>query len=140
MRILPGGKFWNAAGEWARAAKQKGVRIMLINITGRQFEITEAIRTRATGVLSVLDVPTLKVTSVSAVMAREKNRFQVSLVLNCKYHTLTAEVEDFDLYRALDAAAAKLEAQCADLKTRIQDHRATATGETDAAQVREAEA
>ena len=85
-------------------------------------------------------MPALKVTSVNAVMSREKNLFQVSLVLNCKYHTFKAEVADFDLYRALDAAAAKLETQCTDRKERIQDHRAVATGETDAAQNADAEA
>ena len=106
---------------------------MLINVTGRQFEITPAIQTQVETVLSPLDIPALKVTSINAVMSREKNHFQVSLVLNCKYHTLKAEVEDFDLYRALDAAAAKVEAQCQDLKEKIQEHRAAAVGETDAA-------
>ena len=108
---------------------------MLINVTGRQLEITPAIQTQAEMVLAPLDIPALKVTSVNAVMSREKNRFQVSLVLNCKYHTLKAEVEDFDLYRALDAAADKVEAQCQELKGKIQEHRACAVSETDAAQV-----
>ena len=65
---------------------------MLINVTGRQFEITPAIQTQAETVLSSLDIPALKVSSVNVVMSREKNHFQVSLVLNCKYHTLKAEV------------------------------------------------
>ena len=107
---------------------------MLINVTGRQFEITPAIQTQVETVLAPLDIPALKVSSVNAVMSREKNHFQVSLVLNCKYHTLKAEVEDFDLYRALDAAAAKVEAQCMDLKEKIQEHRATAVSVTDASQ------
>lgn len=110
---------------------------MLINVTGRQFEITPAIQIQAENVLAVLDIPALKVQSVNAVMSREKNHFQVSLVLNCKSHTLKAEVEDFDLYRALDAATAKVEAQCQGLKEKIQEHRATAVGETDAAQAQE---
>ncbi|MBQ9804452.1 MAG: hypothetical protein IJW35_06385, partial [Lentisphaeria bacterium] len=67
---------------------------MQINVTGRQFVITPAIQTQAENVLAVLDIPALRVTSVNAVMSREKNHFQVSLVLNCKYHTLKAEVED----------------------------------------------
>lgn len=99
---------------------------MLINVTGRQFEITPAIQTQAENVLAALDIPALKVSSVNAVMSREKNHFQVSLVLNCKSHTLTAEVEDFDLYRALDAAADKVEAQCHALKEKIQEHRGCA--------------
>ena len=110
---------------------------MLINVTGRQLEITPAIQTQAETVLAVLDIPALKVTSVNAVFSREKNRFQVSLVLNCKSHTLKAEVEDFDLYRALDAAADKVVAQCQELKGKIQEHRAAAVSETDAAQAAE---
>ncbi len=107
---------------------------MLINVTGRQFEITPAIQTQAENVLAVLDIPALKVTSVNVVMSREKNHFQVSLVLNCKCHTLKAETEDFDLYRALDAAVGKVEAQCHDLKEKIQEHRAVSTAETDMTQ------
>lgn len=102
---------------------------MLINVTGRQLEITPAIQSQAEKVLSPLDLPTLKVTGINVVMSREKSRFKASLVLNCKYHTLTAEVEDFDLYRALDAAAKKVDAQCQDLKNRIQTHRAVAMGD-----------
>ena len=114
--------------------KKKGALSMLINVTGRQFEITPAIQTQAEMVLAPLDIPALKVSSVNAVMSREKNHFMVSLVLNCKYHTLKAEVEDFDLYRALDAAAAKVETQCMALKEKIQDHRSVAVNETDAGQ------
>ena len=112
---------------------------MLINVTGRQFEITPAIQSQAETVLAPLDIPTLKVTGVNVVMSREKNRFQVSLVLNCKYHTLKAEVEDFDLYRALDAAEKKVEAQCLVLKDKIQEHRAVAVGKMDSAQAETSE-
>ena len=64
--------------------KKKGVLSMLINVTGRQLEITPAIQTQAENVLAVLDIPALKVSSVNAVMSREKNRFQVSLpVMEC---------------------------------------------------------
>lgn len=105
---------------------------MPINVNGRQFEITPAIQTYTESVLMPLtEISTLKVTSINATMSREKNRFQVSLVLNCKYHTLTSNVEDFELYKALDAAAAKLEAQCQALKEKIQEHRAASISETD---------
>lgn len=105
-------------------ATKKEVQFMVINVNGRQFEITPAIQARAESLLVPLtEISTLKVTSVNATMSREKNQFQVNLVLNCKYHTLTATAEDFDLYKALDAAAGKLEAQCMDLKEKIQDHR-----------------
>lgn len=107
---------------------------MVINVNGRQFEITPAIQAKAESLLMPLaEISTLKVTSINATMEREKNRFQVSLVLNCKYHTLTAAAEDFDLYKAMDAAADKLESQCMDLKEKIQEHRAVPVSETDIA-------
>lgn len=106
---------------------------MLINVNGRQFEITPAIQARTESLLIPLaEIATLKVTSVNATMSREKNQFQVNLVLNCKYHTLTASAEDFDLYKALDAAAGKLEAQCMDLKEKIQEHRSISAAEASA--------
>ena len=42
------------AEEWACAVKQKGVCIMLINVTGRQFEITDAIQSRTAEALAIL--------------------------------------------------------------------------------------
>lgn len=114
---------------------------MSININSRQFEVTPAIQTHVETILAPLaDIATLKVTSINVTMSREKNHFQVHLVLNCKYHTLTASTEDFDLYKALDSAAAKLEAQCQDLKEKIQEHRATSIAETDIASSKNAEA
>lgn len=107
---------------------------MNINVNSRQFEITPAIQAHAEALLTPLaEISTLKVTSISASMSREKNHFQTHLVLNCKYHTLTASAEDFDLYKAMDSAAGKLEAQCHDLKEKIQEHRAVSIAETDIA-------
>ena len=105
---------------------------MLINVTSRQFDLTPSIQSYTESVLTPLaEISTLKVTSIQATMTREKNHFQVALVLNCKYHTLTAGAEDFDLYKALDAAVAKLEGQCIELKDKIQEHRALSISETD---------
>ena len=113
---------------------------MLINVTGRQFVITPAIQTQTENVLAVLDIPALKVTSVNAVMSREKNHFQVSLVLNCKYHTLKAETEDFDLYKAFDAAVDKIEAQCVTLREKIHSHKAVPLSDSEARKAAEAAA
>ena len=105
---------------------------MIINVVGRQFEITPAIKTYTENRLQPFSaMSALKVTSVSATMEHIKGDFQVSLVLNCKYHTLTANAGDFDLYRALDAAADKLESQCHALKEKIQEHRADPVSVTD---------
>ncbi|MBR7108167.1 MAG: ribosome-associated translation inhibitor RaiA [Lentisphaeria bacterium] len=105
---------------------------MAINIIGRQLEITPAIKTYTEGQLQpFLDMTSLKVTSISATMEFSKGHFDVVLVLNCKSHTLTATTNDFDLYKALDAAVDKLESQCASLKGKIQEHHADPVSTTD---------
>ena len=98
---------------------------MSITITGRQFEITPAIKQHVEDSLNaILADTTLKVTSINVVMERGKNQFSSSVVVNCKYHVLPAKVEDFDLYKSFDQAVDKIEAQVAVLKAKIHDHKA----------------
>ena len=103
---------------------------MNISIIGRQFGITRAIYGHVTEQLkSLVSATPLKVTSATVVFGREKNRFSTTLVLNCKYHTLKAEVESFDLYRSFDAAVGKVEHQLYVLTDRVRDHRGVALRE-----------
>ena len=105
---------------------------MNINVIGRQLEITPAIKTYTETRLQAFSVfSTIKISGINATLEYSKGHFQVNLVLNCKYHTLTAGTEDFDLYKAFDAAADKLEAQCAGLKEKIHDHRAEPVSQID---------
>ncbi len=85
---------------------------MNIQVTGRQFAITPAIRTHVEDQVNrVLGDETLHIASVNVVMEHEKNRFQTNLVVNSKSHVYSAIVEDFDLYASFDAALLKVEAQ-----------------------------
>lgn len=105
---------------------------MNINVIGRQLEITPAIKTYTENRLQAFSIfSTLKINTINATMEYSKGHFQVSLVLNCKYHTLTANTNDFDLYKAFDAAADKLETQCIGLKEKIHEHRAEPVSQTD---------
>ena len=105
---------------------------MIINVIGRQLEITPAIKTYTETRLEAFSIfSTLKIDNINATLEYNKGHFQVSLVLNCKYHTFTAATGDFDLYRAFDAAADKLESQCTALKEKIQEHRADSVSQTD---------
>ncbi len=115
-----------SAGQWPKRISGKTMEVdMSINVTGRQFEITPAIRQHVEDALSVLlNDTTLKVTSINVVMERGKNQFTSSIVLNCKYHVLPAKVEDFDLYKSFDQAVGKIEAQVDVLKAKIHDHKA----------------
>ncbi len=98
---------------------------MNISVIGRQFEITTSIREYVEKQIQLLlEDKALNVTSVSVVMDREKNRFKTTLVVNCKYHVVPAEVEDFDLYKSFDAAVAKVDSQLKTLREKIRDHHA----------------
>ena len=115
-----------------------GGAYMLINVIGRQLEITPAIKTYTENRLQAFEaISTIKISGITATLEYGKGRFEVSLVLNCKSQTLTANTGDFDLYRAFDAAADKLESQCIALKEKIQEHRADSVSQTD---IKQAEA
>lgn len=103
---------------------------MSISINGRQIEITSTIREWVGDRLKALsEDPVLKTTQINAMLERGKNRFKASLVLNCKYHVLTAEVSGFDLGRTVEEAAQKLEAQTQVLKDKIRSHKADGLAE-----------
>ena len=106
---------------------------MNISIIGRQFAITRAIYGYVTEQLQGLVSATpLKVTSATVVFGREKNRFSTTLVSNCKYHTLKAEVQGFDLYRTFDMAVDKVGHQLYVLTDRVRDHRGVALRDIEA--------
>ena len=101
---------------------------MNTSIIGRQFAITQAIYGYVTEQLkSLVSTTPLKVTSASVVFDRtSRNRFTTTLVLRCKYHTLTAEVEGFDLYLTVDTAIGKVSHQLYVISDRVHDHRGIA--------------
>ena len=105
---------------------------MSISINGRQLEITSTIRDWVGGRLRALSEDSvLKTTQINAKLEREKNRFKAALVLNCKYHVLTAEVSGFDLGKAVEDAAQKLEAQAQVLRDKIRCHKADGMAESE---------
>jgi len=98
---------------------------MSIKINGRQMEITSTIREWVGDRLKALAEDSfLKTTLLTVTLAKEKNSFAVALVLNCKYHVLSAETTGFDLGKTFEEAARKLEAQTRSLKDKIRSHKA----------------
>ena len=98
---------------------------MSIKINGRQMEITSTIREWVGDRLKALAEDSfLKTTLLTATLTQEKNSYSVSLVLNCKYHVLSAETTGFDLGKTFEEAARKLEAQTRSLKDKIRSHKA----------------
>ena len=106
---------------------------MNIALNARQFEITAAIREYAEDKINaVLNDKSLNVTNVSMVMDRENNQFSAELVVNCKYHVIESKAVDFELYKAIDAAAQKVDVQLTKLREKIREHQAAPLREAEA--------
>ena len=111
---------------------------MSIKINGRQMEITSTIREWVGERLKALAEDSfLKTTQLNVTLTQEKSSFNVSLVLNCKYHVLSADTTGFDLGRAFEEAARKLEAQARSLRDKIRSHKADGVSETEQNQAAE---
>lgn len=86
---------------------------MEITVSGRHFTVTENVRERvANAIRAEFDDLTLKIVSAHAVLdMQDSKRAKVSILVNIKHHTIKSEVEDFDLFKAVDAAIAKTAVQ-----------------------------
>ena len=105
---------------------------MSISVTGRQFEITPEFRASVEKALHpIVEDPVIRTSSVSVVIDREKSRFKTTLVISCKYHVITSEVEDFEPGKSFDAALRKAEAQLVVLRDKIRSHRADGVAATE---------
>lgn len=82
---------------------------MEITVSGRHFEISENVRERvASAIQAEFGDLTLKIVSAHAVLdMQDSKRAKVSVLVNIKQHTVKSEVEDFDLFKAVDAAISK---------------------------------
>lgn len=98
---------------------------MEITVSGRHFNVTEQIKQKVIDALTAefAELP-LKVISATAVLDVQGNRAIAEIVVNIKNLTAKAQVEDFDLYKAIDAACAKVDIQMTKVLDKVQDHQA----------------
>ena len=96
---------------------------MNVLISSRNFDITPAIQEKIEGAVaaSITD-KNLKISSVRVVTEKEKVNFKVTITVCTKGHEFVSIVDDDDdLYRAVDRAVAKIEAQLAKAVDKIKD-------------------
>lgn len=87
---------------------------MQIIITGRSFEVSDAVRTQITTRIEDLlsHYPTLKISSVRVVIEAEKPHVvNVDLVAALKNHPLVAAASGSDVLKTADETLGKLETQ-----------------------------
>ena len=101
---------------------------MEITVSGRHFDVTEQIRQKVIDALTAdfADLP-LKIISATAVLDVQGSRAIADIVVNIKNLTAKAQVEDFDLYKAIDAAVLKAATQARKYLDKRQHHK---NGET----------
>ena len=102
---------------------------MDIKISARHFTITDAEKQNAVDLITAhFSDLTIKIISVSVIFDKQGNRFSAEIVVNAKNDfTATAQVEDFDFRKALDAAVQKAEIQVRKYLEKRKNHK---NGET----------
>jgi putative sigma-54 modulation protein len=102
--------------------------IMNKSITGRHFELTDAIKAYADALLDSLDKYHLDITSANTVIsANEKNGkkgFTVEFIVNLKdKNTIVITQVDKDVYAAMDLAIERVKKSLRRHKEKIKDHK-----------------
>jgi putative sigma-54 modulation protein len=97
------------------------------SITGRHFELTEAIKNYAQSAVDVLDKYNLDITTANTVISKsEKKGFTVEFIVNLKdKNTIVITQNDKDVYAAIDIAIERVKKSLRRHADKIKGHRIT---------------
>lgn len=99
---------------------------MNLDITGRNFAITAALRASVQGrLMQLLDRESLKITSGKAVLSVEKGRCSAEVLVSYKNHKAAASAAGYDMYQVIDEAVAKIDRQMGRVLDKLQRHKAS---------------
>lgn len=99
---------------------------MVINISGRHFEVSAALKQCVEDhVHAVCDGKSVVVTTANIVLDVEQNRCKTDVQMHFKNHEVTASSAGFDMYKTIDEAFANIEKQIVKFLDKVQDHKAT---------------
>jgi len=95
------------------------------SITGRHFELTDAIRNYAEAAVDVLDKYNLDITTANTIISSsEKKGFTVEFIVNLKdKNTIVITQNDKDVYAAIDLAIERVKKSLRRHKEKIKGHR-----------------
>ncbi len=95
------------------------------SITGRHFELTEAIKNYADAAVDVLDKYNLDITTANTVISKsEKKGFTVEFIVNLKEkNTIVITQNDKDVYAAIDLAIERVKKSLRRHADKIKGHR-----------------
>ena len=97
---------------------------MEIDVSGRHFQVTPALKAYATEKLHKLDKYSLKIESVHVVLGVQKFHHVVEITMLGNNLRLTAKEESVDMYAAFDDCFGVVQLQLARQHDRRRDHKA----------------
>ena len=100
-------------------AYQKGVEIMKYNITGRNIEITESIKSAVDEKIIKLSRYFAPDVTAQVTLSMEKSRQKVEITIPVKGDTIRAESENSDMYISIDLAVRAIETQLKKYRKKI---------------------
>jgi putative sigma-54 modulation protein len=106
---------------------------MQLTVTGRNLEVTDALRAYAEEKLRRLTKYLENIVTVHVVLSVEKHRQIAEVTLRVRELTIRAEESTEDLYSSIDLVMEKLERQILRYKERIVDHMARSVGRAERA-------
>ncbi len=96
---------------------------MEIDVTGRHFQVTGALKKYASDKIEKLDKYSLKIESVHVVFEVQKFRHISEITLLAKGVRLTAKEDSEDMYAAFDKSFGNIQLQLGRRHDRVKDHR-----------------
>jgi putative sigma-54 modulation protein len=95
---------------------------MEIIVTGRHFEVDDALKNYVDGKINSIISEYHKITSVRVILAQEKTRAKAEIIIHGKHINYEADSESFDMYRSIDETVTKIDKQLSKHFDKIQDH------------------
>ena len=109
---------------------------MILNITGRHFEIDEQIKDFVDKKSKRLSKFSSKIIELRVIIEPNKHHFTVEAIVIAKNLSLHGESRTDDLYTSIDTAIKKVERQLAHIKDKITDkHQAMKSKSAEAAKI-----
>ena len=97
---------------------------MEIDISGRHFHVTEALKDYVSEKVEKLDKYSLKLESVHVVLEVQKFHHVAEITLLGKNMRLTAKEESADMYAAFDNSFGNIQLQLRKRHDKVKDHKA----------------
>ncbi|MDH5180615.1 MAG: ribosome-associated translation inhibitor RaiA [Gammaproteobacteria bacterium] len=95
---------------------------MQLNITGHHVEVTESMHDYVHNKMEKLERHFDHVTNVHVILSVEKNRQKAEATIHITGNDIFANVEDENMYAAIDALVDKLDRQIRKHKEKLTDH------------------